>query len=121
LPKCATNGRSKQEVFFTLLVQVLFGIPLYASFYIQAISKLGTYLIAESNVKQQRLVLEIFERQQQGVVLINSNPECDASLEPVKRVLFSNNTFSQIIGGDVEQKMSEPLFTPMLEDRNEKD
>jgi hypothetical protein len=109
LPKCSDKNGSKLTIFYTLLVEVLFLIPLYASLYMQAVSEIRTYLVAENNIKQQQLILEIFERQHDGVILIKNNHDQEAD-QYAKNVLFCNNNLSEILGGDVEKGLNEPLF-----------
>ena len=58
------------------------------------------------------LVLEIFHRLNQGVVLLKQDTFVNIPSEPNKiTVLFKNKAFSEILGNDdVNQALSEPMF-----------
>lgn len=45
-------------------------LPYIISVYLQTFNELRLFLWSENNSKQQQTVLEIFERQQEGVVLL---------------------------------------------------
>lgn len=70
LPIC--NYRSFGQISYAITLGFFLLIPLYASFYMQAIADLRFFVVAENNSKQQRLILEIFEHKNEGVVLIKN-------------------------------------------------
>jgi hypothetical protein len=57
---------------------VILLIPIFTSFYLKGLSELNSFLVSHSNTKQQRLVLEIFDRQNQGVVLLKQHHKGNA-------------------------------------------
>jgi hypothetical protein len=92
----ATNA---QQVGFLLatfpaLLPLLFGV------YLQTYNEARLFLVTENSAKQQQRMLEIFEKQEDGVVVLQKAtvPE-DPSKKDNKdvKILFTNNAFTGIV------------------------
>jgi len=69
LPFCP-NKDSLKVYYAKLLLYIPLVVPVLFCVYLQGINELRLFIWSENNSKQQQTVLEIFERQQEGVVLL---------------------------------------------------
>jgi hypothetical protein len=82
-------------------------LPFILSSYMQTLNEMRLFLWGENNLKQQQTVLEIFERQQEGVLLLKQAQEGTENDE----VLFSNSAFAVIAQTkDARESLDLPLF-----------
>jgi hypothetical protein len=93
-PYCEGEDNPKE-----FLTKILLYTPLYFStivaVYFQHINELRLFVWSENNNKQQQTMLEIFERQQEGVILLKQTPKGGASDKP--EVLYNNGAFLDIV------------------------
>jgi hypothetical protein len=54
------------------------------------------FLWGENNKRQQQTVLEIFENQNEGIVLLEKPKSKEVRGKDVEEVLYNNNAFSEI-------------------------
>lgn len=68
-------------------------MPCFFSCFLLRFNEMRTFHVHETIQRQQRLVLEIFERQNEGVIIVKNAKSDDQKKE---RVVYSNNAFKQL-------------------------
>jgi hypothetical protein len=77
-------------------VMMLLAIPFIFSAYIQTLREQRLFLWGENNKRQQQTVLEIFEKQNEGIVLLEKPKSKEVRGKDVEEVLYNNKAFSEI-------------------------
>jgi len=72
-------------------------LPSYFSHYMMTLNELKLFDVIETLRKQQRVVLEIFERQKDGVVVIQKPVDNDEKGDGDQLVVFANSAFKDIV------------------------
>ena len=82
--------------------------------YLQTYNEARLFLVTENSAKQQQRMLEIFEKQDEGVIVLRQEmTQEDPSKKDDKdgRILFTNNAFNGIMQNqDVIQGVNTPVF-----------
>ena len=84
------------KYFIKFLSMLLLAIPFIFSAYIQTVREQRLFLWGENNKRQQQTVLEIFENQNEGIVLLEKPKSKEVRGKDVEEVLYNNNAFSEI-------------------------
>jgi hypothetical protein len=84
-------------LYFVIFPMVL---PSYFSHYMMTLNELKLFDVIETLKKQQRIVLEIFERQKDGVVVIQKPADNDEKSDVDQLVVYANSAFKDIVQTD---------------------
>ena len=98
-------------------VMMLLAIPFIFSAYIQTLREQRLFLWGENNKRQQQTVLEIFEKQNEGIVLLEKPKSKEVRGKDVEEVLYNNKAFSEIFQTELASiSIDMPVLKLKIED-----
>jgi hypothetical protein len=117
-PLCPSGLNDMMRSFFILIPA---WIPFMLSQYMQTLGELRLFLLGETLTKQQQIMLEIFEQQNEGVVLLQKPKKKDSKdgkedEQPKSEVLYINNALKRIINS---AESTDPISIPILKVKSE--
>jgi hypothetical protein len=113
VPLCQLN---KGTAIQGALLVAPFVVPLIYAFYSQFLYETKLFLLTKTTQKQQQLILEIFDQQKDGVILMKNSAESSQN-SSVENVLFKNNILADILpNNELDKKCFKPKHQDGLEE-----
>jgi hypothetical protein len=86
---------TKKVSILSYVAFIPMALPIIFAFLANNIYELKLFLLANTNAKQQRLILEIFEQQNDGVLVLNQEESTDQLI--TDSVLLQNHVIQKLI------------------------